>query len=185
MLFERDSQSEESLMPASSPLSDRLGWYWKMERACAVVFPPLAFVVSTPTDVPSALVLALSLTACCSILWIGAAYWKCVWDRLQGNRTSTLRALQIASRWQWILLTLALLSAAISVTAFAIYGAQPAVIGALIFSTLALLEYVNYFHVQLQNFDHGPTFRRFLKRRRFDRAHLAHELAAFRRNRLR
>jgi hypothetical protein len=182
MLFEGGAQSEERPMTATSSLSDRLGWYWKVERACAVLFPPLAFVVSTPTDVPSALILALSLTACCSILWIGAAYWRCVWDRLQGNRTSTPRALRTAARWQWTLLAIALLSAATSVTAFVVYGARPALIGALIFSTLAVLEYVNYFHVQLQNFDHGPTFRRFLKRRSFTRAHLAHELAAFRRN---
>ena len=58
-------------------------------------------------------------------------------------------------------------------------GVSGASAGALALSILAVLEYINYYHVQLQNFDHGPTWRRFLRRRSFPRAHMAKDLELF------
>ena len=52
----------------------------------------------------------------------------------------------------------------------------PAVIAAWVFVALALLEYVNYYHIQLQQFDHGPDWARFKAGRGFRPSHLARAL---------
>jgi hypothetical protein len=89
-------------------------------------------------------------------------------------------ALRMAARWQPFCGGATAISLMTSVWALLLLGAGVASIGALGFSILALLEYINYYHFQLQNFDHGPTFRRFLKRRTFPRSHLAKDLQTFR-----
>jgi hypothetical protein len=154
-----------------------------MERACAFVFPPLAFAWVRPSSLVTASVLALALVACCSTLLVGGAYWRAVWLRLEGDRSAMRGALQMAERWKPLCCWATILSAAVSLWTILSIGAGRATVTALGFSILAALEYVNYYHVQLQNFDHGPTFRRFLKRRAFPRAHLARDLEILRKNR--
>lgn len=56
-----------------------------------------------------------------------------------------------------------------------------AAIAAAVCTALAALEFVNYYKVQLQHFDHAADFRRLLQGRGFRRAHMARDLAAFRR----
>jgi hypothetical protein len=161
-------------------LSRRLGPYWKMERGCAFLFPPLAFALVRPGSWAAASVLALSLAACCATLLVGAAYWRALWARLEQGRPSMDAALSMAQRWKPYCCGLMIVSLIISVANIAWTGANVASLTALGFSILAVLEYINYYHVQLQNFDHGPTFRRFLTRRTFPEAHLAKDLRAFR-----
>lgn len=163
----------------SASLSDRLGPYWKMEQGCALMFPPLAFGLTRPTDPISITVLALALIACCSTLWVGGAYWRAVWARLQGGPASMSRALSMAARWKAPGLAVTAISMIASSLAIGFRGVSGASAGALALSILAVLEYVNYYHVQLQNFDHGPTLRRFLQRRTFPRAHMAKDLELF------
>lgn len=154
-----------------------------MERACAFVFPPLAFAWVRPAHLLPAAVLAFALIACCSTLLVGAAYWRAVWRRLAGDRSALHAALDTAWRWWPLCRWTAIVSMVVSVSAILSLGPSAATITALGFSLLAALEYVNYYHVQLQNFDHGPTFRRFLKRRAFPRAHLARDLELWRKRR--
>jgi hypothetical protein len=47
-------------------------------------------------------------------------------------------------------------------------------------TTLAVLEYVNYYRFQLQYFDHAPDFAALLKRRTLKRAHMARDIAEWR-----
>lgn len=72
----------------------------------------------------------------------------------------------------------------VAVTAFDIAtggGTWPAErIAAAAMTTLAVLEYVNYYRVQLQYFDHGPDFAALLKRRTLKRAHMARDIADWR-----
>lgn len=161
-------------------LSRGLGPYWKMERACAFIFPPLAFALVRPGSLIAASVLTLALVACCSILWVGAAYWRAVWARLALGETSMDATLSMAQRWKPFCFATTILSLAVSIANILSTGTGVSSIVALGFSALAVLEYVNYYHIQLQNFDHGPTFRRFLTRRTFPPAHLAKDLKAFR-----
>jgi hypothetical protein len=46
---------------------------------------------------------------------------------------------------------------------------------------LAVLDYVNYYHVQLQHFDHPPDWRRLVSGRGFRPSHLARQIARWKR----
>jgi hypothetical protein len=46
---------------------------------------------------------------------------------------------------------------------------------------LAVLEYINYYHVQLQHFDHAPDWQRLVSGRGFRRSHLAREIERWKR----
>ena len=59
-------------------------------------------------------------------------------------------------------------------------GLTTSVSAAAALSLLASLEYVNYFHVQLQHFDNRADFQRLGTRRRFRRSHLAKDIARWR-----
>jgi hypothetical protein len=48
---------------------------------------------------------------------------------------------------------------------------------------LAVLEYINYYHVQLQHFDHAPDWKRLISGRGFRRSHLAREIERWERER--
>ncbi len=150
-----------------------------MERACAFLFPPIAFALVKPASLTAVSVLALALIACCSTLWVGAAYWRAVWARLE-NGQSMDDALRMAQRWKPLCLWTSVLSVIASASALLVLGPGAAPLAASGFSILAVLECINYYHVQLQNFDHGPTFRRFLKTRSVPQAHLARDLAVYR-----
>ncbi len=163
-----------------SPLTKRMDAYWRMERTCALIFPPIAFAAFRPEGWLPTAILALALAACCTTLWIGAQYWRAVWEALRHDRSRMPRALQLADRWQRRCLLLTIASAVASFLGIVGGGWSGASIAAFGLSVLAVLEYVNYYHVQLQHFDHGPTWRRFVHNRRFPRAHLARALAAYR-----
>ena len=51
---------------------------------------------------------------------------------------------------------------------------------AIVLTTLAALEYVNYYHVQLQHFDNGADVRKLLRGAGFRQAHMARDLALYR-----
>lgn len=167
-------------MGAGPALMKRMDSYWRMERTCVFLFPPIAFAASRPDDLLSGAVLALALVACCATLWIGAEYWRAVWKSLQGDRSVMGDALALADRWQARCATLAAVAMVVSFLTLVGHDVSTAAIAALGLSLLAGLEYVNYYHIQLQNFDHGPTLRRFCRARRFPRAHLAKALGAYR-----
>jgi ferric-dicitrate binding protein FerR (iron transport regulator) len=62
----------------------------------------------------------------------------------------------------------------------AINGWSKGAIAAAGLSVLALLEYVNYYHRQLQVIDNKADFQRLLSTGRFKRARLARALATYR-----
>jgi membrane protein YdbS with pleckstrin-like domain len=75
--------------------------------------------------------------------------------------------------------------AALPMLAFAIHkgGWSWSVTGAAILTLLAALEYVNYYHRQLQHFDRSSDFKRLMTGGGFRRSHMARDLAAYRRER--
>jgi hypothetical protein len=56
---------------------------------------------------------------------------------------------------------------------------SPDAIAAAVLATLAALEYVNYYHVQLQHFDNAADFKRLVSGKGFRRAHLARAIDAW------
>jgi hypothetical protein len=162
-------------------LHRRLGPYWKMEMGCAVIIPCVVLAKAFPRTPSEVAAVALSLLGASLLLLLGGAYWFGVLQKAKGEPSAHRTVMRIADRAEWpvvLLLAAAWIATAI---AFAGNGMSPPVIAALGCSALATLEYVNYFKVQLQNFDHAPDLKRLLSGRGFRRAHLGRDLAALRR----
>ena len=100
------------------------------------------------------------------MLIIGAYYWRAKLKRLESRDYDFARAMGLIARLQWPVLGLTI--SACLLVAFA--WARPGLFtsgwdqGAATFSAImALLEYVNYYHRQLQHFDHTEDFQRLLR----------------------
>lgn len=152
-----------------------------MEAANVGLVPAFALflvLVSGGAVTPS---LFLSMVACSALLVVGALYWRAVVRRMDGDRGAMPWALQFidAAEPACVVLTIG----AVGATGVALFeqGFDAAGIGSLILSVLAVLEYVNYYKIQLQHFDHAPDMARFMKGQGFRKAHMARELAAWRR----
>jgi hypothetical protein len=137
-----------------------------MEMSCArsslVVFrsaPPRSFTRSQQSRAPGAVAL---------LLLVGGAYWRGVLKRGEGEGAPLARVLRIATqsngrcRAAWRVVARECCRAVAN-------GWSRAVIAALACSALGSLEYVNYFRVQLQHFDHLADFKRLLGGRGFAR----------------
>lgn len=160
----------------------RLESYWRLEAANAVIVPLVAIVLVLQYDGALTLSLGLSAAACAALLVIGAIYWRGLLRRLQGAPgflASWLPWLG-AARWPSLILALAAVVATAAEFLAGEGGWTSTRIAAVGLSTLAILEYVNYYEVQLQHFDNWADFRRLITGKGFRRAHLARELDAWR-----
>jgi len=155
----------------------RLEGYWKMEAGNVVFVPAVgAFLVLRFEDQLSWPV-AVSMAACAAFLLIGAVAWRMELAALKGDRGFEAAALPWLARAQPPGAGLLIASVVGAVYEFGRDGRwTPSSIAASALAGLAVLEYVNYFHVQLQHFDHPADFQRLLRGRGFREAHLARAL---------
>jgi hypothetical protein len=161
---------------ARAKLLRRLKPYYRMEAANVVIVPAFACAVVLMTrsgPISPAMVAAMAATS--FLLVIGTIAWKIVVDGLEGNRgTAQLWVPRLAiARWP----SLVLIILALVLTGEEAYRTLPAWTGSLIAAALllllAVLEYINYYHYQLQHFDHPADFARLLSGRGFRRSHLS------------
>lgn len=169
-----------SIMNAASAVRRRLEKYWKMEAACAGLFPILALAIVDLTDLRDLLALLLALSACCSLLAVGALYWRAALRRLGGDTAPMAGFLATAHRLRSWLLALCVIATIVAVALLVRFGATSATIATAGFALLGDLEYANYYKFQLQNFDHLADFRRLMRDRRLRRSHMARDLADYR-----
>lgn len=161
-------------------LRARLGPYWKMETANALLVPAFVLWIAPPQSAVQLAATSLSLAAACVLLVVGARYWFAVVERSRGDSEPSAALMKLLDRWERPILVL-VGAACITSTAMPIaYGWSGPNVAALICAVLAVLEYVNYFQVQLQNFDHGPDWRRLWAGKGLRRAHLGRDLAQYR-----
>lgn len=148
-----------------------------MEAANVLLVPLFAaFVVVVKGDSLS-LPLAFAAFACSALLVVGAIAWKIELDGLKGDARLGDRALPWLDRVRLPTLVLAVLSPVAAVFEYLMDGGWTAsAVATAILALLALLEWVNYYKVQLQHFDHLADFRRLLAGRGFREAHLAKAL---------
>ena len=151
-----------------------------MEAANAVLLPAFVFWAAPPQSAVQLGGTILSLAAACVLLVIGAVYWYAVLVRSEGNNVPSQSLLGLLDRWERPILFLVGAACITGVAMPIAYGWSGPNVAALICAVLAVLEYVNYFKVQLQNFDHGPDWRRLRAGKGFKRAHLGRDLAQFR-----
>ena len=132
---------------------------------------------------PVGLALALACVPMCGLLIIGGLYWRAKLHQLEG-RGETMRAfLPLAVKARLPLLATTALALVLAVAAWftdlaVSTGERWAVTAA---ATLAALEYVNYYHRQLQHFDHWPDFQRLITGRGFQPSQMARDLERFER----
>ena len=125
----------------------------------------------------------LTFVPTAALLLVGGLYWRGKLHALEGDRAALYRSLLLADHAQKPLLILSLLAAAL-VGAELLLG-LPGVTttdhwAAGIIGALAVLEYVNYYHRQLQHFDNLADFKRLLTGRGLRPAKMAIDLAAWR-----
>ncbi|MFN7893674.1 MAG: hypothetical protein ACK5OC_25530 [Pirellula sp.] len=160
------------------PPVQRLTSYWKIDAGHVVLIPALAdySVLKLEGTISNALV--FSGVACSFLLVIGTIGLRMMLGKARGeaNATASPLPLLIWMRWPAIGLCLAAATAIVGewVDGSSEFSSQY-VVPVLLFS-LAILEYVNYYRVQLQHFDHAPDWQRLISGRGFRRSHLAREI---------
>ena len=161
-------------------LRERLELYWRLELFSAFLLPMtglgLLFVFEQGTSMLS----IASLATMSSMLVLGGFYWKAKAQQLSNHNSVGLEfVLSWAQRLRIPILiavsTMCVLCLA-DALATELTAGWPDQVLALCAMTLALLEYVNYYHVQLQHFDHWADFHRLISGRGFRRAHLRADL---------
>jgi hypothetical protein len=171
---------------SSSPVR-RLTTYWKIEAGNAVFIPALAVFLVLKSGGTISAALVLSGLACSFHLVIGTIVLRMMLRKARGeaNATADRVPLLIWMRWPAIGLCVA---AAAAIAAEWINGSpvlSTQYVAPAVLLLLAVLEYINYYHVQLQHFDHAPDWQRLISGRGFRRSHLAREIDRWKREQLR
>jgi hypothetical protein len=166
-------------MAKKSPRNFRA--YARMEALNIMLVPGTALVLAPPRNGAELVAMGLAIAACAGFLFVGTAYWAALHRRVtRSDRTSLTRALALADRLERpLLLTIGASTAGLSFAIFA-RGWSGSNVGAAVLTLLAALEYVNYYHRQLQHFDRWSSFKRLMTSGRFPRSHLARDLAIYR-----
>lgn len=167
--------------PAAHAAIRRLSWYWPMEAANAVLVPVLAVgaVAWAGERVPPALAYALYPNV--AMLGIGALYWRASLKRLQGDPKPMAYWLGWFSGLQRFVAVFLFMAAGAALLDF--WSGGGVTVGRITILALLILaaaEYVNYYHVQLQHFDHAADFKRLLAGRGFRASHMARDLKTYR-----
>ena len=164
-------------------VAKRLRGYWQMEAANVVLLPVAACIVVTSLEGRLDPVLLISLFANAVLLTIGACYWRITLLRIEGDEAPFAKWLPRIGKAQPIAILLTFLTCAATLADFALDAGTwtPQRITAIGMTVLCVLEYINYYHVQLQYFDNAADFHALLRTRRLKRAHLARDLDALRR----
>lgn len=158
----------------------RLEPYWKME-AGNIIGVPLIVLVLTKGKIGWITMVPLAGTM--FLLGIGAVYWRMKVRQLRGEEAREEAVLGWLARLQGPSLILCLAGIATSALGwiapqFSI--GQPDRIAASACALLAALEYVNYYHRQVQHFDNKADFKRMLTGKGFRPSWMARDLAAWR-----
>lgn len=164
-------------------LLKRLKPYWMMEGANVVLIPLIAwFLITVVAKGQITIAVIAAMLATSFLLVVGTFAWKMVVDGLEGNSTSEEQWtpwLDLA-RWPAMLLTILALIATVVEAISTLPRFSASLIGASLLCLLAILEFVNYYHVQLQHFDHAEDFQRLLSGKGFRQSHLSKSIRDYR-----
>ncbi|HCF24490.1 MULTISPECIES: hypothetical protein [unclassified Novosphingobium] len=163
-----------------SDLLARLEPYWKMEAGNAVILPLVALLLSKGKV---SWVGLLPMAAMVVLLVIGALYWRGKVRLLKQEADEWPGLMRLLARSQWPALILTLLGCAAMLASWILPGLALGMADRWVATgcaVLALLEYINYYHRQLQHFDNKADFRRMLAGQGFRQSSMARDLAAWR-----
>ena len=171
----RTGRAERSAGAAQPAVIRRLAWYWQAEAANVVLVPALMVWLSNgQLGLPA----VLAIVPMCALLVAGTTYLRGKYRQLTA-RVPLDRAQAWLAAAQLPLLAGTLV--ALAVMAWAWF--EPALIRGpaerwviTVAAILAALEYVNYYHRQLQHFDNASDLRRLLTGRGFRPSQLRRDL---------
>ena len=153
-----------------------------MEGFNVLFLPALALYLAWPRAPAEIAAMALAIVASSGFLLVGTLYWRGIDRRLRLRERAALdQALRVADRAERPLLLATAAAIFVFAMALAIQGWSNAVIAAAALTTLAALEYVNYYHRQLQHFDNAADFKRLFSGGGLKRAHMKRDLDEWRR----
>ena len=171
-----------------SPLAGRdpaalrrhLASYWKMEAGNVLAVPLFAWLlVWRAGDAPDAAAL-LAAAACSFMLLVGTAAWLLVLAGLDRQPARAARLVALCARAEMPALLLLVAASIATAMLIATAGWPPRAIAAAGLTLLGWLEYGNYYHWQLQNFDSAIDLKRLMAGRGLRRAHMGRAVRAWR-----
>lgn len=166
---------------AAAKLKRRLSGYWKMEAGNVVLVPLILVMVAQWNPGWISLV---SFVPMMFLLIIGAYYWRAKLKSLEDRSYRFRDAMRLISNSQTPAFLLTLIG--VAVVAYGWIDPDRFTSGwdqgaATVAAILAVLEYINYYHRQLQHFDHGPDFKRLLSGKGLRPSQMAKDLKDYRR----
>lgn len=161
---------------STSSLVKRLSSYWKMEAA-NVILVPVAMIFLAQGKVGWASI--ATFVPMMLLLIIGTAYWRAKLKQLTEPDFAfeqTMRRIKKAHPFT-LVSTLASIMIAFLIWIMPSFSAGLADrICASIAALLAALEYINYYHRQIQHFDNLADWKRFISGRGFRKSQMARDL---------
>ncbi|MEE4206001.1 MAG: hypothetical protein V2I39_06910 [Erythrobacter sp.] len=160
-------------------IEQRLAGYWKMEAANVVLVPAIALILAASYGWTLGAPSYFAMVPTCLLLAIGAHYWRAKLAQLRSGEALP-RGIGFIARLQWPSAALTGLAAVIAGASWSVPGLAASQADRWVSAVLALLaglEYVNYYHRQVQHFDHWPDFLRLLAGHGFRRSQMAVDIA--------
>ncbi len=166
-------------MSTKTVLRKRLSSYWKLELMNVVAVPAIMIFVAVMAGHKIGLGAYLTMVPMCGLLIIGGIYWRVKYQALEVGPSAIWKAMPLINFAKIPLLLLSL-AAIIYASALWVYSDLKISNGSRWIATasavMAGLEYVNYYHRQLQHFDHWADFKKLLTGKGFRRAQMARDL---------
>jgi hypothetical protein len=178
-----DKPDTETRGAAHEKLLKRLRPYWKMELFNIFWVPALAIFLILYFGGQISIAAIASMVATSFLLVVGTFALKMMVDKLEGNFQSERQWVPYIAIARWpALVLIAIAIMATAVEACLVLPAWPAsLIASVVLTLLAILEYINYYHYQVQHFDHAADWKRLLSGKGFRRSHLSRSIAAWQR----
>ena len=164
-------------------LRKRLQSYWKLEIGNVILVPGLMIFLAWTSKYELGPLSYGSMVPMAGLLFIGGIYWRAKLLVLDGQPDAIRNVMPLISRAQIPLAVLSGIVVGAMIAAWMTgqgYRSGGDLWTATIAAALSALEYVNYYHRQLQHFDHPADFNRLLTGKGFRRAQMARDLEVWR-----
>ncbi|ANU07814.1 hypothetical protein [Paraurantiacibacter namhicola] len=174
-------------MTAQSALHDRLSGYWKLELGNATLVPATILLLAWSFDGRLGWLTAASFVPMIWLLLLGGFYWRGKLLSLRGDDAPLCRALAHADRFQLPIAAASFGALLAAITSWIVDGIGVSTWdrgAATASAILAVLEYINYYHRQLQHFDHVADWKRLMGGKGFRPSQMSRDLARYRAGRV-
>ncbi|MEO1028094.1 MAG: hypothetical protein AAFX02_03440 [Pseudomonadota bacterium] len=171
-------------MTRREAIEKRLDSYWKLELGNVILVPVTMVYVAHALGSPIGWLSGMCIVPMAGLLAIGGLYWRGKLKAIQFDKSELDRALLFAHVLQGPLIILTSLALLAMTIGWILPGYSVGLgdrIVATIAAVLALLEYINYYHRQVQHFDHPSDWQRLIAGDGFRPSQMSVDLRQWRR----